>query len=508
VSEYELTRRSLLAAGGALATTEVFLPAVAFAEQDRDFAGEQTKTITDTLRPDVADWHYLPVDVPSGVREIEIVYSYDRPTVPPGQKGNALDIGIFSPEGHELGTRRGFRGWSGGFRDRFTISATEATPGYLAGPIDRGRWHVILGPYTVAQQGLNFRVDVTLRFGAAGAPFRPNPAPTTAPARDRGRAWYRGDGHLHTVHSDGRRTPEELVAAVRAAGLDFMISTEHNTPSASLRWGAHAGDDLLIVNGEEVTTRSGHWPAWHLPAGTWIDWRYRADSPHDLRRFTDQVHRAGGLVVAAHPFAPCFGCSWEFAYEHADVVEVWNGPWTLDDEAAVIAWDGLLRTGTFLPAVGDSDAHNPDQVVALPHNVVLADRLRADELMAGFRAGRNWIAESAAVRLDLSVAEGDLTEGAQPGRRAGIGETLRTGSGTSVTVEVTLAGVPGTQVGVLNQNGPQFTATVPATGEATVRWVTQPRYTRWVRVEVRRPVPTASTPNTMVALTNPVFLAS
>jgi hypothetical protein len=29
----------------------------------------------------------------------------------------------------------------------------------------------------------------------------------------------------------------------------------------------------LIVNGEEVTTRSGHWPAWNLPVGEWIDWR-------------------------------------------------------------------------------------------------------------------------------------------------------------------------------------------------------------------------------------------
>jgi hypothetical protein len=35
-----------------------------------------------------------------------------------------------------------------------------------------------------------------------------------------------------------------------------------------------------------------------------------------------------------------------------------------------------------------------------------------------------------------------------------------------------------------------------------------PRYTDWVRVEVRRPVPTQTTPDTMVALTNPVFLSS
>jgi predicted metal-dependent phosphoesterase TrpH len=35
------------------------------------------------------------------------------------------------------------------------------------------------------------------------------------------------------VHSDGRRLPEEVAAGVRAAGLDFIVSTEHNTSSAT-----------------------------------------------------------------------------------------------------------------------------------------------------------------------------------------------------------------------------------------------------------------------------------
>jgi hypothetical protein len=496
-----LSRRSLLAASGALAAAGTLLPGVAFAEQpDIEPSGEQTRTVTGTLRPDVPDWYYLPVDVPPGVREIEVGYSYDRPQVPPSGRGNALDIGIFSPAGVQLGNQHGFRGWSGGFRDRFTISAAAATPGYLPGPIEPGRWHLILGPYTVAPQGLTYTVSVTLRFGRPDPAFAPNPAPATAPDRDRGRAWYRGDGHLHTVHSDGRRTPTELAAAARAAGLDFIVSTEHNTPSASLQWGEHAGADLLIVNGEEVTTRSGHWPAWNLPVGKWIDWRYRAQERLELHRFVDEVHRAGGLAVAAHPFALCFGCSWEYGYEQADLVEVWNGPWTLDDEAAVASWHGMLRAGAWVPAVGNSDAHNPDHVVGLPHNVVLAEGLTPRRLMDGFKAGRNWIAESAQVQVTFGATDGV--------RRAGMGETLTTGTGTPVTIELTVSGAQGTSVRLLDQSGPQWIQPVDATGSATVRWTTQTRYSRWVRAEMRRPVATATTPNSMVALTNPVFLSS
>ena len=496
MSENVVSRRSVLVGTGVVAAGAM-LPGVAFAEQEGG-TGEQTKTITGTLKPDVPDWYYVPIDVPRGVREIEVVYSYDKPEVPEGARGNALDIGMFSPAGHQLGNERGFRGWSGGARDRFTISASDATPGYLPGPIDAGRWHVILGPYTVVAKGLNFKLDVTLRFGPPGVPFVVKPAPPTAPAANRGKAWYRGDGHLHTVYSDGKRTPDQLVADARAAGLDFIVSTEHNTPSASLQWGAHATDDLLIINGEEITTRTGHIPAWNLPVGKWIDWRYRATDPKEFRRFVDEVHRVGGTIVAAHPFATCLGCGWQFDYDQADVVEVWNGPWKLDDEAAVINWDGLLRTGAYLPAVGDSDAHAPDNVVGLPHNVVYADELTPRRLMEGLRAGRNWLAESSAVQLTMTASDGK--------RSAGIGERLTTNSGKQITVEIVVAGVPGTAVRLYDQNGPQHEAPVDASGAATVRWQTQSRYSAWVRAEVRRPVPTESTSDTMVALTNPIFL--
>jgi hypothetical protein len=458
--------------------------------------GTVTRTITGRLEADAPDWCYLPIEIPPGVAELAVSYDYDTPTPPAGLPGNACDIGIFGPAGHELGNARGFRGWSGGARRSFSISTTDATPGYLPGPIDAGTWHLLLGPYTVAPQGLTYQVDVSMTFGER-RPTRPaNPAPTTAPARARGRAEYRGDCHLHTVHSDGSRTQAQLVDAARAAGLDFITSTEHNTSSGSLRWGEVATDDLLIINGEEVTTRAGHWPAWNLPPGHWIDWRYRDG---DFARFAREVRGLGGLVVAAHPFGPCFGCSWTFDYDDVDVIEVWNGAWTLDNQAAVTYWDGLLRAGHWIPAVGDSDSHTDADPVGLPHNVVRADDLTAEHLMAGLRAGHNWLAESADVRVGLRVTDG--TAG------AGIGETLlASSSGTPVTAEVDVAGAPGCVVRLCTQLGPRHEQTVPASGRVRVSWQSMPRHTDWVRVEVRRPEPTQTTVDTMVALTNPVFI--
>jgi hypothetical protein len=461
--------------------------------------GEETRVVTGRLEPGVPDWVYLPVQLPDGVREIAVVYSYDRPTPPAGVAGNALDIGIFDQNGHQLGNTAGFRGWSGGFRDSFAISRSGATPGYLAGPIRAGRWHIILGPYTVAPQGLNYQVQITLRYGEPGPAFVLNPAPHRATGR--GRAWYRGDMHLHTVHSDGRRVPEELAAGARAAGLDFIVSTEHNTSSASRIWGDHAGPDLLIIDGEEITTRNGHYLAVGLPAGAWIDWRYRAPDG-SFEHFAGQIHRLGGLVVGAHPYCPFVGCSWKFGYGRLDGVEVWNGPWTADDEVSVQTWDGMLvedgRSGRWLPAVGNSDAHREPQVIGLPQNVVLAGGLDRRSILDGVRAGRLWVAESAAVDMSFQATSG--------GRTAGIGERLPVPDGALVTVEVTAKAVPGCAVRLYTDEGKVLDQPLPADDAGTVSWTTTPQVSGYVRAEIRRPDPTFGPLGAMVALTNPIFL--
>lgn len=104
----------------------ITLVPVSFAAAAEPIA-DQTQTITGHLDTGVADFVYLPVEVPDGVREIAVSYSYDKPVVPPGTPGNSCDIGIFDERGTELGSR-GFRGWSGGFRTEFAISRSAATP--------------------------------------------------------------------------------------------------------------------------------------------------------------------------------------------------------------------------------------------------------------------------------------------------------------------------------------------------------------------------------------------
>lgn len=50
------------------------------------------------------------------------------------------------------------------------------------------------------------------------------------------RAWYRGDCHVHSHHSDGELSPARLAAEARAAGLHFLATTDHNTAAAHGTW--------------------------------------------------------------------------------------------------------------------------------------------------------------------------------------------------------------------------------------------------------------------------------
>ncbi len=466
-----------------------------------DGGADVTRTVTGHLPTGVADFVYLPVEVPRGVRQIAVSYTYDRPAVPAGTLGNACDIGIFDQHGTEVGGR-GFRGWSGGARTEFAISAAEATPGYIAVPVDAGTWHIVLGPYTVAPQGLDYSVTITLSRGEQGAPVVPDYPPDHA--RGRGRAWYRGDCHLHTVYSDGKRTLEQLAALARAAGLDFINSSDHNTNGAHAYLGPYADDDLLILTGEEITTRNGHFLAIGVDGGTWIDWRYRARDDA-FERFARQVRRAGGIVVPAHPYGTSLASQWKFGYDDADAIEVWNGPWTPDDEVSLLTWDNLLTgaarrgDGQWIPAMGNSDAHRDPDVVGLPQTVVFADGLDRRSLQAGIRAGRSWIAESSAVQLALTAS-------GPRGEHAGIGERLAVAPDEPVTVRLEVSGVPADALLRLVTDEGQVLAG-PLAQAGSVEWRTTASLAAYVRAEVRHPAPAGSVlPGPAVAITNPVWL--
>ena len=318
---------------------------------------------------------------------------------------------------------------------------------------------------------------------------------------DRGEHWYRGDCHVHSQRSHGgEMTAKQLVAAARKVGLEFIAVTEHNTAYIHAAWEPVAGDDLLVISGQEIVTETGHWLALGIRPGQVIDWRYgiRDDL---IDRCVDEVHQAGGLCVAAHPHAPYPSGTFAYPFQGFDAVEVWNGqwssdlPWNADNEAALAEWGRGLAAdvyrGRWRPAIGNSDVHLRGQI-GTPQTVVLATELSTQAVLAGICSGGCWIAESAETEISFTACACN--------RRADIGERLQT-DGEAVVVTVKISGVPSGTVTFHTDRGRAHRDVLPREGSGSMEWSTSATESAYVRVEVRHPT------GRMAALTNPIILA-
>lgn len=111
------------------------------------------------------------------------------------------------------------------------------------------------------------------------------------------------DLHLHTTASDGMMSPAMVLNYVSAlTPLDLVVITDHNTLDGYLRarefHDRPENDhlrDLTLVPGIEVSSREGH--ILGLDVSRVI--------PRDLSaaETVAAIHEAGGLAVAAHPYA-------------------------------------------------------------------------------------------------------------------------------------------------------------------------------------------------------------
>ncbi|HEV2451183.1 MAG TPA: CehA/McbA family metallohydrolase [Streptosporangiaceae bacterium] len=319
-------------------------------------------------------WHYLPVEVPPGTYAIRVELDHNR-------QAATLDLGCLSPAG--------FRGWSGGVRRSFVITAERATPGYLPGELEPGLWQVIIGIYRVSPEGAPYTLTAELsrRPGELEPELAPDPpaVPRDRPARrelpaSNGQRWLAGDLHAHTVHSDGAQTVPELACLAVRQGLDFLAVTDHNTISHHAQLsGASARYGITLLPGQEVTTDAGH--AGLLGNVGWVDFRCSADD------WLAQAERRDGLMSVNHPIAG--DVSWLHAMRgRPPLVEVWHWSWLDQRWTTPLAWWQAWDAAAI--PVGGSDWHRPgsDAPVGSPTTWVLCEDSGPGDVLAGLRAGR------------------------------------------------------------------------------------------------------------------------
>lgn len=359
---------------------------------------------------------HVPFEVPAGVRALHVSYAYsDRIASDPTLSGgNTLDIGLFDPRGIAPSSP-GFRGWSGSEKLEFSVTETWATPPYLAGPIQQGQWHVLLGPYKLGPRGCDYEVRVRFADHPGVAEDQPRVVNATRPqlpaAAEPG--WLRGDLHCHTLHSDGDSWPADMLGRAIERGLDFLGVTDHNQVGHHADYASVRGEQLpIVLPGVEVTTYGGHWNVW----GTDRWWDFREPASEAVSRAMQAATASGALVSVNHPKP--FGPPWEYPEAvgfHA--IEVWNGRWDQLNHVSLGWWEGQLRAGRRIVALGGSDLHrlrvtDPDPRHARNLGVpttwaCVDDEPTLDGVLNALRAGRVFLSrEPSGPQLYLHV-DGD-----------------------------------------------------------------------------------------------------
>ncbi|HEV2087811.1 MAG TPA: CehA/McbA family metallohydrolase [Cryptosporangiaceae bacterium] len=334
--------------------------------------------------------------------------------------------------------------------------------------------------------------------------------------------------HCHTPESSDAwasgsvLSPAEWAAEARRSGLDYMALTDHNVVSQNLNLARDAGEDVLLLAGEEMTNWfHGHATVSGISPGDWLDWRQTPGGlplPTGKARIQDFLATArdmGAYVAAAHPMAgPLL---WQFVADgvldpaaRPDGWEVWTGPFQADNQVAVSQWDTLLHQGWRVWANGGSDLHgvvNPHGIAfGTPTTVVYADQLSRPAIIAALRQGRSFITR----RPD--GVELYLTATGPGGQRQVVGGTLYGGMFDRAKVSVRVRRAAGMRLRLVIGGIPIKTTAI-ASDDQTVTTTIPIGFGGYVRAEVRGesgfdPAHPLTSRLDMEALSNPIFLVN
>lgn len=300
-----------------------------------------------------------------------------------------------------------------------------------------------------------------------------------------------GNMHIHTRYSDGHQWHDTVAAEAIAAGLDFIIVTDHNVLVRGVE-GYYVGDNgrVLLLTGEEVHNVRREPQASHLLVyGVGKELAPFAADPQQL---IDETLTGGGYCFLAHPHerdlelidSPNLGWhDWDI--EGFSGLEIWNYMSSLKNavaerldqlpiknktlarivalrmafrpETAVIGpqaetlalWDGFLARGMRLAAVGNSDAHatpmtlGPISRVIYPYEFLfravnthlllpreLSGEMEADRdlILRAIGRGNSWVG------YDMARSTAGFRFTVQGERRGSMGDEMVLGTGATLQI--------------------------------------------------------------------------
>lgn len=174
-------------------------------------------------------------------------------------------------------------------------------------------------------------------------------------------AWYKGDLHAHSIHSDGNLEVIEIIRMVEEIGLDFFVLTDHDSKMGGVPRHFvdpdYFSEKTILLYGVEWTSKKGHANIFHTRPFPYAR-LWKTNRSLNAEMAISEAHRHHALFSLNHP-ARRFG-KWRYGLlEGVDLIEVWNNPERHNRNSRAIKdfWDPYLKMGIKVTGVGGSDIH-------------------------------------------------------------------------------------------------------------------------------------------------------
>jgi hypothetical protein len=225
--------------------------------------------------------------------------------------------------------------------------------------------------------------------------------------------WYRGNLHTHSDRSDGVASPDEVLAAYRSAGYDFLVLTDH----FEARWDWTVTDTTAARDGAFTTLLGAELSSadWDDEGVFWVNAiglpaNFPAPAPGEPHAaLIERAAAAGAYNVLLHPGLTNFLDFDRLPVGALHAVETYNvnAAHTWPDQAeGRYAVDALLARGHRLHVVAGDDAHwlhERDRFRAWVE--VRAEQLDPDRLLDALRAGAYYSTQGP--RIEDVAVDGD-----------------------------------------------------------------------------------------------------
>lgn len=203
---------------------------------------------------------------------------------------------------------------------------------------------------------------------------------------DGSRRVLKGNLHVHTTLSDGRRTPDEVRALYRSNGYDFLAITDHRKVSTETAM----VDGLLSIRGIELDyTLIGQ--VIHIVGIGVPEEIVQAVSGGSPQKAIDEINRLGGVPILAHPAWSLNTPEVICGLRDIPISEIYNTvsglPWNADRADSSGILDVCATMGHAKNLVASDDAHFYNGDACQSWTMVASEENTEEAIKAALRRG-------------------------------------------------------------------------------------------------------------------------